>query len=209
MNKETFLKENTDHLIEIFSKIRKYFNHAYEGFYQNKLSLLEKADKEFIGLGKDTKALLNQFIKISTQDKEEDKMLKIMISISGHLERIEETIKTLIATNKDMIKSGILFSNKAVKEVSHLYEVLYDLLGNLADSIKTKNDVLINNTLKNIDSLRKSASQYTTEHEERLIAGVCPPKSAYYYLKMLDSLIEIIRHTKKIAQALHPIFHRT
>lgn len=209
MNKEIFSKENTDHLIEIFSKTRKYFNHAYEGFYQNKLSLLEKAEKEFISLGKDTKALLNQFIKICMQDKEEDKMCKIMISISGHLERIEETIKTLIATDKDMVKSGILFSNKAVKEISHLYEALYDLLGNLADSIKTKNDVLINNTLKNIDSLRKSASQYTTEHEERLISGVCPPKSAYYYLKMLDSLIEIIRHTKKIAQALHPTFHLT
>lgn len=208
MNK-TYLKEKTDYLIEIFSKTRRYFNHAYEGFYQNKLSLLEKAEKEFIGLEKDTKALINQFIDITTQDKEEDKMLKILISISGHLERIEEKFKTLIATNKDMIKSGILFSNKAVKEVSHLYEALYDLLGDLADSIITRNDASINNTLKNIDSLRKSASQYTTEHEERLISGVCPPKSASYYLKMLDSLIEIIRHTKKIAQALHPTFHRT
>ena len=129
-------------------------------------------------------------------------MLKSFISITSHLERIEQNIETLITTTKLMIKDGIPFTDKAVKEISHLYEALYDILGNSADSMITKNETLINLTIKNIDLSRKSAGQYATEHEERLISGVCSPKSASCYLTMLDSFLQILRHTKKIVQTL-------
>jgi|GEM_PF-909108 Na+/phosphate symporter len=201
-NKQITLKDNTDQLVELFSKTRRYVNHVYEGFYQNKIRLLEEAESEFSGLKREVTILMNQLIETKAKDKEEDKTIKSMISITSHLERIEENIVVLISTTKSMIKEGLLFTNKAIRDISHLYEAFYDILGDAADSIITKNDTLINHIIKNIDLSRKDAGQYATEHEERLISGVCSPKSASLYLKMLDSIAEAMRHTKKIVQAL-------
>ena len=201
-NRQTTLKDTNEQLVEIFSKTKTYVNHVHEGFYQNKIKLLENAERESFGLKRDIKILMNQLIELRTIDKEEDKTIKSMISITSHLERIEENIEVLISTTKSMIKEGLPFTNKAVRDISHLYEALYDILGDASDSIITKNDTLINHIIKNIDFSRKDAGRYATEHEERLISGVCSPKSATLYLKMLDSFTEAMRHTKRIVQAL-------
>jgi len=202
------IKTNIEKLLEIFSRTKRLLNHTYVGFYQYKIELLKETEKEFAVLKKDTKSLINQFIEINTKDKEEDKAIKGMISIAVHLDRIVENIESLIQTTQAMIKDGILFSDKAVKEVSHLYEGLYNKLGNVADLILTKNEVLIKHTINNLNLLRKEANQYSTEHEERLISGVCSPKSTTYYLKMIDSLIEMMRHTRNIIQIIvAPSYH--
>jgi Na+/phosphate symporter len=202
------IKTNIEKLLEIFSRTKRLLNHTYVGFYQYKIELLKETEKEFAILKKDTKSLINQFIEINTKDKEEDKNIKAMISIAVHLDRIVENIESLIQTTQAMIKDGILFSDKAVKEVGHLYEGLYNKLGNVADLILTKNEVLIKHTINNLILLRKTASQYSTEHEERLISGVCSPKSTTYYLKMIDSLIEMMRHTRNIIQIIvAPSYH--
>ena len=201
-NRKATLKDSTDQLVEIFSKTKRNVNHIYEGFYQNKIRQLEDAERECSSLTRDIKILMNQLIEINTGDKEEDKTIKSMISATSHLERIQENIEVLISTTKSMLKEGLPFTNKAVRDISHLYEAFYSILGDTADSIITKNDTLINHIIKNIDLSRKDAGQYATEHEERLISGVCSPKSASLYLKMLDSFTEAMRHTKRIIQTL-------
>jgi hypothetical protein len=44
------------------------------------------------------------------------------------------------------------------------------------------------------------ADEYAIFHEERLIAGVCSPKSAPVYLDILESFSSVIWHIRKILQ---------
>jgi hypothetical protein len=50
--------------------------------------------------------------------------------------------------------------------------------------------------------VERMATEYATMHEERLIAGVCVPRSASIYVKMLEAIKNTAWHSKEIAVKL-------
>jgi len=50
--------------------------------------------------------------------------------------------------------------------------------------------------------LQRQANAHETSHEDRLLSGVCLPRSSSSYLAMLDGFREVERHTRRIADAL-------
>jgi Na+/phosphate symporter len=74
-----------------------------------------------------------------------------------------------------------------------------DLLERLPDLILTQNKLLAQHIGEQVRSVFKIANGYSEEHEERLIQGVCTPKSTPIYLGILESLKGIIAHTLEVS----------
>jgi Na+/phosphate symporter len=48
----------------------------------------------------------------------------------------------------------------------------------------------------------KIAERYSEQHEERLIQGICMPKSSPIYLGVIESLKGVIAHTLEVSGKL-------
>lgn len=61
----------------------------------------------------------------------------------------------------------------------------------------TKNDVLVKHLTDKYASLNQIVDAYSQEHEDRLIKGICQPKSSSLYLNIVDSLMKVVWHMKQ------------
>jgi Na+/phosphate symporter len=93
----------------------------------------------------------------------------------------------------------ILFSDRGVKEVNEVFQEAMDLLEGLPELISTENKQLAQHMGERVRAVIKIASGFSEEHEERLIQGICLPKSSPIYLGILESLKGIITHVLEVS----------
>jgi hypothetical protein len=129
-------------------------------------------------------------------------MLKPYASVYEHLVVIGKDIEKLAGLVERKICEGILFSHRAGEEVTFLMQRLTDLLGPTADIILARNEILGNYIRESEREIIKSAMEYATIHEERLIGGVCQPMASPLYLEMLDAIKNIAWNVREIAVKL-------
>ncbi len=125
--------------------------------------------------------------------------LKPYISIPVHFLRIGENIENLSELIDKKIKDNILFSDKAVSEITFLLERLSDILRTSSDIILAKNIILKKYIEESESDIIKRAIEYATLHEDRLIEGLCLPVASSIYIHMLDAIKNISWHAKEIA----------
>lgn len=125
--------------------------------------------------------------------------LKPYISIPVHFLRIGENIEKLSELIDKKIKDNILFSDKAVSEITFLLERLSDILRTSSDIILAKNIILKKYIEESESDIIKRAIEYATLHEDRLIEGLCLPVASSIYIHMLDAIKNISWHAKEIA----------
>ncbi len=184
------LSDSVGDLVDMISLI-------YDGFIKHKKSLLHEAEQ----IGKK----VHQFEKDFTEEiiKEGNKdSVRLLITIAGHLERISDCFYNVIKTVEIKIKEGTLFSDKAVSELNYLFNTTKDLLKNLKDLITTFNNVLIDHILSHGTKANQMADEFSTQHEERLVTGICHPKHSSMYLDILDNLRMSIWHIKEISRRI-------
>ncbi len=184
------LSESTEDLLSMLSFI-------YDGFMKHKKSLLHEAEI----LGKK----VHDFEKDFTLDviKEGNKdSVRLLITIAGHLERIGDCFENVIKTVHTKIIEGTLFSDKAVSELNYLFNTTKDLLKNLKDLVTTFNTVLIEHIISVGTKANQMADEFATQHEERLVTGICHPKHSSMYLDILDNFRMSIWHIKEIARKI-------
>ena len=128
--------------------------------------------------------------------------LKPYISVPTHLLGISDNIEKLVELLNKKIKDNILFSDRAVTEVSFLLQRLADILGPVSDIILARNIILGRYIQESEAGVTKRAIEYTTLHEERLIEGLCLPVASSLYINMLDAIKGIAWHAKEIATRL-------
>jgi Na+/phosphate symporter len=92
----------------------------------------------------------------------------------------------LAAEIKEKFEEGILFSDKATKEIENLFSNTMMLLRNLNDGILTDNPTLKEQVKRDSKIAIDLANQYATEHEDRLIKGLCQMKASPIFLNMID-----------------------
>lgn len=124
------------------------------------------------------------------------------VSVPGHLLVIGENLEKLVALVEAKIKDNILFSDKAAKETTFLLQRLSEILWTASSLILARNTFLGMYIDESIVNLSKTADEYATRHEERLIEGLCLPKASSVYVNMLDSIKSIAWHIMEIARHL-------
>jgi Na+/phosphate symporter len=167
----------------------------YEGFRKHNLSSIGNVEEVEEKLHKDSECLLK-----SIHGESSNVGVKHFIPVSEHFDNIGKGLNTLFNATKKKIKEDILFSDKSVKEAYKLFDETLILLNSVSNCIITSNGDLAKHMDGNGKRLCELADEYAIFHEDRLIAGVCSPKSAPVYLDILESFSSVIWHLRKILQ---------
>ncbi len=167
----------------------------YAGFRKHKLESLGKVEEVEEKLYKDTECLLKSILE---EGSNED--IKHFIPVPEHFDSIGKGLNKLFKSVRKKIRDGMLFSDKSVSEAYKLFDETLVLLNSVSDCIRTSNGHLAKHIDGNGKRLCELADEYAIFHEDRLIAGVCTPKSAPVYLDILESFRSVIWHVRKILQ---------
>jgi Na+/phosphate symporter len=97
------------------------------------------------------------------------------------------------------VKENILFSERAIAEITYLLQRLKEIVKTATDLLHCENTILSSYVQESEANLVKSSIEYATLHEERLIEGLCLPVSSSIYITMLDCIRNIAWHAKEIA----------
>lgn len=127
---------------------------------------------------------------------------KPYLSIASSFDRMTYNIEGILDRLRAKAQNHILFSDRAVKEVNDVFQEAMRLLENLPDLILTQNKLLAQKVGEEVRSIFKIANGYSEEHEERLIQGICVPKSSPIYLGIIESLKGVIGHTLEVSGKL-------
>jgi Na+/phosphate symporter len=187
------MENKVDEVCLMCNQIRIMLKKVEKGFLVHSKELLEEADK----IGREIDAgcvCLTDSLVSSAQ--------KSLVPLPSELERIGDSLESIIHSVSTKIKDGIMFSDKAVKEIESLFEGLAELLECLHDCLKTKNRILISHIIEQSKELSQLANDYSYPHQERLIAGVCSPKASPIYLDIVDSLRNIAMHISFMTERL-------
>lgn len=119
-----------------------------------------------------------------------------------HIERVVSDIDALIRTLREMLRDGIPFSERAMREINLLFDKALELLECMRDAIGTGNKILIRHIRDEGRKFERLINEFGLFHQERLVEGLCLPKASSLYLAILDSLKGIESHARGIVQKL-------
>jgi Na+/phosphate symporter len=119
-----------------------------------------------------------------------------------HLERIGDNVEFLVRAIHRTIADGVPFSERAITEIDTLFEKIIELVECVRDAIGTENKVLMRHVIEEGRNCERLLSEFALFHQERLIQGLCSPKSSSVYLAILDYLKGIEEHVRQMAQVL-------
>lgn len=127
-------------------------------------------------------------------------------SILSHLQVVTETLGELAHPLRRHISAGIPFSPKACIQVDDLFKGHLEVLRALADILKTDNAVLKTYIVEDKGpQLCRLCIEFATDHEARLIEGLCTPHAAPLYLGILDCLRIMAQHEISVAHLLQEV----
>ena len=178
-----------------FQAFRKMSEDAIQG--------VQEAGRE----AKRASAELTGYLVTKDPHQKEKEWLKPYLSMASSLDRMVYNMEGISHQLEMMIQDGIPFSDRAINEINSVFQEVMDLLENLPDLILTQNKLLAQQMGEKIRMLLKIANGYSDEHEERLIQGVCMPKSSPIYLAILECLkgvtVQILEISGKLVSLGH------
>jgi len=124
---------------------------------------------------------------------------KPYLSIASSLDRMTYNIEGILDGLRAKSQNHILFSDQAVKEVNDVFQEAMRLLENLPNLVTTRDKLLAQRIGEEGRVMLKIANGYSEVHEERLIQGICVPKSSPIYLGMIESLKGVIVHILEVS----------
>jgi Na+/phosphate symporter len=84
------------------------------------------------------------------------------------------------------IKEAVLFSDKALAQTNALFDSQAGLLRSILDILHTDNDYLKKLVRDQAKHMQQKCADFATEHESRLIEGLCSPQAAPIFLALLE-----------------------
>jgi Na+/phosphate symporter len=129
-------------------------------------------------------------------------ILKTVILFPGRLERAGDLLKSMVNVAKIKAGEGIPFSDKALEELTQLFDLLTTILSSFGDLLITRNRSLADHLLGEQKRLAQMTVDFALTHEDRLIEGLCSPKASSLYLDILDSVKSVSAHIKEMTESL-------
>lgn len=186
-------------LDQLSHETAKMAEKAFEGLLKHNRKPLAEAQK----IGEQVIQDSRQLIETVLSAKETSNMLSTanIVEISSELQKIAYSADKMVINIRRKIDEGVLFSDKAVAELKDIFGAVLNCLNNSHDLFLTKNPVLVEHILQQTVKYEEIIRRYAEEHQDRLIRGVCLPRSSLIYLLILESLKDILWYIRCIAKS--------
>jgi Na+/phosphate symporter len=119
--------------------------------------------------------------------------------MASSFDRMAYNIEGIVDRLKAMTRDHVLFSDRAIREVNDVFQKAMDLQDSLPDLILNHDKHLAQHIGEQVRSVFKIANGFSEEHEDRLIQGICMPKSSPMYLGILESLKGVFTHILEVS----------
>jgi Na+/phosphate symporter len=192
-------KEVEEKILRVCQSLIKMLELAFQGFRTLTERSVMEAENSKNEIRQHSSELANLLISKSSSSERGKEWAKPFLSMASSFDRMSYNMEGIVDRLKAMVRERILFSDRAVKETNDVFQEAMDLLENLPDLIATQNKLLAQRIGKKGRSMFKIANGFSEEHEERLIQGICMPKSSPTYLGILESLKGVIGHTLEVS----------
>ena len=186
-------------LDQLSHNTEKMATKAFEGLLKHNRKMLDEAQ----AIGERVEQESRQLTQMVLASKDESKFLDsaTIVEVSSELQKIRYSIDKMVSSIRTKVDEGVLFSDKAILELKDIFAIAIDGLRNVHDLILTKNLVIVNHVVLEVETYDEVAGKYAEEHQDRLIKGICLPKSSLIYLLILESLKDILWYIRTIAIA--------
>lgn len=176
---------------------------AFEGLMKHNRRTLDEAQK----IGDRVILESKQLVQAVLSAKESSNVFSMatIVEISSEFQKIAYSAEKMIINVRKKIDEGVLFSDKALSELKDIYGAVLNCLEACHDSVLTQNPVLVEHILRQTEKYDDVTRKYAEEHQDRLIRGICLPKSSLIYLLVLESLKDILWYIKCIAKAFKQV----
>ena len=192
-------KDVGEKMIKVCQSLIKMLALSFQGFRKYKEESFREVEKVKNEVRNNSSELAHFLILKSSPYEKGKEWAKPYLSMASSLDRISYNIEGIVDRLKSKVQNQILFSDQAVKEINDVFQEAMTLLERLPDLILTPNKLLAQNIGEQVRSVLKIANGYSEGHEERLMQGVCTPKSSPTYLGILESLKGIIAHILEVS----------
>jgi Na+/phosphate symporter len=190
------LGPNIDKLLTMMGAARDAFNRHSRTSLQELQNLAGSVAQDFSAISTQLRTL------IARKPEAERSGLTRLLSILSPLEVIGQNLGGLTQPIEKKIKDGVLFSDKAVTQVNYLFDQHAGMVRSILDIVKTDNGFLKKFVLQESRKLVQACTDFATEHEDRLIEGLCLPQAAPIFLAVLDRFRTIGEHEMEAANLL-------
>ncbi len=197
------LKGVLERISGMCSSVELVLSLCMDGFMKHKIKLVSEAEKVSQSIHNEENELIGLLSSKAAKPDMDKELIKSLMAVVGHIEMATNGLDGILQNVKIKVNEGVLFSDKGVNEISHLFRETLDIVKTAGDVILTKNEILKKYVNDKYVSLGQTVDAYSEEHEDRLIKGVCQPKSSSLYLNIADSLVKVVWHVK---QAINRLF---
>jgi Na+/phosphate symporter len=192
-------KEVGEKMIRVCQSLIKMLELSFQGFRKHSEEALKEVEKVKDEIRRNSSELAHFLILKSSPYEKGKEWAKPYLSMASSFDRITFNIEGIVDRLKSKVQERILFSDRAVKEINDVFQEAMNLLESLPNLILTQDKLLAQHIGEQVRSVFKIANGYSEGHEERLIQGVCTPKSSPIYLGILESLKGIIVQTLEVS----------
>jgi Na+/phosphate symporter len=129
-------------------------------------------------------------------------LFKGLVRFPSRLERIGDTLETILRCCRIKAREGISLSDKAEEELDQLFAMLLDMMNNLRDAFRTPNKLLLESIISQGRQLTGMLQDCRWAHWERMEAGFCSPRASSVFLEVLDSMKLMNEYVQKMCNTL-------
>jgi Na+/phosphate symporter len=134
---------------------------------------------------------------------EEERLVLVRVNhILEHLMAIGDNIGKCAGPIEEKIRGAVLFPDKAVTQANFLFDQHSGMIRSLLDIIKTDNEFLKKYVLEESLKLGQACLSFATEHEDRMIEGLCLPQAAPIFMALMDRMRTIAQREVDIGTLL-------
>lgn len=183
-------------LVAMIGAARDAFNRHSRASLEQFKNLAEAAAQEVAAA---QKKVAEHLAQAKGPEKEQlalfQQVLPALAGLVGTLAGLQEPIQK-------KVQQGVLFSEKAVSQTNGLFDTQAGLIRSIFDIIQTNNDYLKKFVREEGGRVQNDCADFATEHETRLVEGLCTPQAAPLFLAILDKFRSLGKQEAELMQNL-------
>ncbi len=183
-------------------KVESCLGLSIDGFTKHKVGSIDEAKKVCQGVCAEVSDLIKRLTSKGADPSVDKELIKCMVAITGHIEMAISGMDSVLHHIQVKVTEGISFSDKGMSEITHILRESLAVMKSAGDTFLTKNEVLKKHVVDQCANLNHIVDAYSEEHENRLIKGICQPKSSSLYLNLVNSLMNVVWSIKRAVDRL-------